>query len=130
MDAPCLALPVIWGAPLRSSRGSEELQRDVVGIAERKARAVMRVHDPAVLDSQLAESGFPLFEFAAVRASECEVVQSNASLVETFGAAVRELMKGDQGLARRPYDVAKRASVLVEDGLRTEECSIPRNTSI
>src|SRR5437868_5919405 len=91
----------------RSSGRSEEFQRDVVRVSERKTRAIGRIHDPTGLDAQLTQLGCPLFEFAAVRARECEVVESDASLIEGFGAAVGKLMQAHQRLADRPHDVTE-----------------------
>jgi transposase len=120
------------GSGFRLSGWSEELQRDVVRIAERKTRAIRRIHDPAVLDAQLTEFGFPLVEFAAVCARECQVVESRSQLSERVATGrKRELVKSDERLtAEHPYDMAKRTGVLVDNGLGTEECLIPRDASI
>lgn len=114
-----------------SAGGSEELQRDVVRIAERQARPIRRVHDAASGDIQLAQSSFPFCKLRAVGTGEREVIEANSALVEWFVAHwVRELVEADECLADEPDDVAERSGVLVEDGFRTEERFVPRDTSI
>ena len=58
----------------------EELERDAVRVAEAQARAVVGVHDAAVADAQLVESGHPSLEFGAVGAAECDMVQADVVL--------------------------------------------------
>src|SRR6516165_5195222 len=107
----------------------EELQGDVVGIAERQARPVWRVHDATVGDAQLIEAGLPLGKLVARRAGEREVGRSRPALVERLRAGrVGELVEPDQRLtADEPDDVPERSGVLVQPGLGTEEPLVPRH---
>src|SRR6516165_5195398 len=110
----------------------EELQGDVVGIAERQARPVWRVHDPTVGDAQLIEASLPLGKLVARRAGEREVVKPRPALVERLGAGrIGELVEPDQCLtADEPDDVPERPGVLVQHRLGTEEPLVPRHAPV
>jgi hypothetical protein len=52
--------------PVVAYAGCEQLQGDVVGVAERQGRAVVGVGDPAVVDAELLQPGLPFFQLGAV----------------------------------------------------------------
>jgi hypothetical protein len=62
--------------------GCEELQGDVVGVAEGQGEAEGVLGDVVVGDPELVQMVLPLLEVAAVGAAEAEVVQSGPELVE------------------------------------------------
>ena len=70
------------------SRRSEDLERDVVGIAERQARSVAGVLDPAVLDAHLVEAGGPLLELTTVDDAERDVRLVERVMAEWSGRIV------------------------------------------
>src|SRR4051812_3211146 len=59
----------------RTWRG-EQLERDVVGVAEREARPVAGVGDLTVFDTELIEMDGPLGELVARGDAECDVVEA------------------------------------------------------
>src|SRR5689334_14504219 len=81
--APTAGVAVV--IDMASGRRAEQLERDVVGIAERQARAVVRVDDAAVLDAERVEVLLPLLELGAVRAAESDVVETWTTLFERVG---------------------------------------------
>ena len=60
--------------PGPSSGRSEELQGDVVGIPERKPRAIIGVNDAAVGDAELIHASLPLLQLGSVRTGEGEMI--------------------------------------------------------
>lgn len=56
------------------TRRCEELQGDVVWVAERQAGAVVGADDPAVLDPEFVQPRLPAFELGSVCAPERDVV--------------------------------------------------------
>jgi hypothetical protein len=59
------------------------------------------------------------------------VVKTRTPLVEGLRTLqVRELVNSDKRSAHQPHDVVKRASVLVNDGIRTEQTLIPRSAAV
>src|SRR5262245_30305678 len=114
---PCVD---VMGA--RSGGRAEQLERDVVGIPEGQARAVVGVDDAAVGDSQLVETGLPLLELVPVLAAEGHVVESGTMLLERLGGLeLREAVHTEQGVAEQVHGVVERAGVLVEHGLYAEQ---------
>lgn len=71
-------------APLpRVSPGrGEELQSDVVGVAEREPRTVGRIDDSTVRDAERVQLRLPLLELCPIGATERDVVQPGTQLVE------------------------------------------------
>src|SRR5689334_9144403 len=108
----------------------EELQRNVVGVAEGKPRPVRCVDDAPVNNSELVELRLPRLQLRAVGTSEREVVQSNPTLIERASCGIRELVEADKRAADRPYDVTERSGVLVQYRLRSEQLLVPRNTAV
>ena len=107
----------------RGSAGRcEELECDVVGVAERQPRSVSRVDDTTVGDAEFVQPRFPLGEFGAIGAGKREVIEPDPTFVERFRREIGELMESDQRAADQPDDVAERSRVLIEDRLRAEEC--------
>jgi hypothetical protein len=87
---------LVYGAQASRRRRSEELQGDVVGIAEGQARAVAGVDDPAVGDVHGVQPGLPPLELGAVGARERQVVEADPALVERLRSPVGELVQPDQ----------------------------------
>ena len=117
--------PVPLGAD-RSGRRGEQLEGDVVGVAERQPRTVARVHDLAVGHAQRVQAGRPLGQFGAARAAERHMVQAGPALVELLLAGqVRKAVQPEQGAAERVDDVPERSGVLVEDRADAEEAGVP-----
>src|SRR5262245_60092667 len=84
----------------------EELQRDVVGVAEGQTRPVMGVDDAAVSDAEALEVLLPRFEFGPVGAGERHVVEARPQLVEGFRARrVRVLVDPVARPAEQPHHV-------------------------
>ena len=77
---------MMWRSRLR--RWREELQRDVVGIAERESRTVRGVDDAAVLNGQLVELRLPLLQLIPTAAGESDMVQARPALVEPTAEAI------------------------------------------
>ena len=110
----------------RSGRRGEQFEGDVVGVAERQARAVAGVDDLAVGDAELVEAGGPLDELAAARAAERDVVETGPALVERLLAGeIGEAVQPEQRVADRVDDVPERAGVLVEDRCDAEDLRVP-----
>src|SRR5207302_2120292 len=104
----------------------EELEGDVVGIAERQPRPVVRVDDPTMADAELVEPALPALQLRAVGAPEGDVVEARAQLVERLRARRRRVeMDAEQRPAHHPDDVMERSGVLVEHGVGIEEALIP-----
>src|SRR5260221_3079651 len=104
---------MIW-VDLRGRR--EQLECDVVGVTKRQTRAVARIDDVTVRDTELVETGRPLFELGAARATERDVIESRPALVEAFGAdQIGEAVQAEHRVAQQIDDVAERTRVLVED---------------
>src|SRR5947207_14287050 len=82
-----------------SGRRSEELEGDVVGIAEAEARPVRSVLDVAVVDAQLVEPARPLLQLAPAGTPEGDVVEANAELAEL-------LLRGPLGVLVQPDEGA------------------------
>src|SRR5262245_25930308 len=61
--------------PARSARRGEHLEGDVVGVAERQARAVAGVEDLAVGDAELVEALRPLLQLGPGGDAEGDVVE-------------------------------------------------------
>jgi hypothetical protein len=112
-----------------SARGGEELERKVVRIAERQARAVRSGDNAPVVDAESVETQLPLLKFAPIGARERDVIEARPSRIErqTGGNWVGELVQAEQRRAEAPNDVAERAGVLVQDRLGAEEFRVPRD---
>src|SRR5664280_1586650 len=112
-----------------SSWWSEELQRDVVRIAERQARAIGGVDDPAVRQAQLVQSCLPIRQIRSVGARERQVIQTDPALVEGLIARwIGELVEPHQGLTDKPDDMAEGSGIFVEDRCRAEQRPVPGDT--
>ena len=112
------------------ARCCEELERDAVRVTEAHSRAVGRVLDAAVLDTELGETTRPLLELGSVGASEREMVEADPVLAEPL---VRcrglVLVQPDQGAVAEEIDgvVEVWIRVLVDHGLGIEQRFVPRH---
>src|SRR3954447_26699045 len=68
--------------PAWSAGQGEELESDVVGVAEREPRAVRGVDDAAVLDAEFVEPLLPVLELTAACAVERDVIEPGPVLLE------------------------------------------------
>jgi hypothetical protein len=111
----------------RSARRREELEGDVVRVAERQTRTVARVYDLAVGHAQRVQAGRPLGQFGAARAAERHMVQARPPLVElVLARQVRKAVQPEHGVvAERVDDVTERSGVLVEDRADAEDPGVP-----
>ena len=107
-------------AYLRGGWG-EELQRDAVRVAETQSRAVVGVHDAAVLDAELIQLLHPSFQLRTVRAPEADMVETNLELGES-PALQRPVMLVDaeqRAVLERPDRVPETGVGLFVDGDRS-----------
>jgi tetratricopeptide (TPR) repeat protein len=118
--------PVPVGAD-RSGRRCEQLEGDVVRVAERQTRTVARVHDLAVGHAQRVQAGRPLGQLGAARAAERHMVQARPPLVElVLASQVRKAVQPEHGVVtERVDDVPERPGVLVEDRAGAEDAGVP-----
>jgi len=113
-------------AARRSGRRREQLQGDVVRVAERQARTVARVLDLAVGHAQRVQAGGPLGQLGAARAAERDVVKAGPALVEcVLAVQVGKAVQPEQRAAQLVDDVPERAGVLVQDRLDAEDAGVP-----
>src|SRR5665213_826740 len=109
-----------------SSRRSKELQSNVVWVTERQSRSVRRIDDSAVGDAKLVQMALPFLELGPVGASESQMIQAGATLVERLGALqVGELVDGDERPSHEPDHVVEGAGVFVDDGIGAEKLLVP-----
>ena len=109
------------------ARRGEELQCDVVGIAERESRTIGCVNDPTVLDAQLVEPRLPLLEVSPTAARERDMVEARPALVEGIRTVwIREIVEAEQGLAtKEPDRVAERTRILLDERRIPDEALVP-----
>jgi hypothetical protein len=89
---------VLWG-------GSEELQRNIVGITEGQSRTVIRIDDASVCNPEFFKPEFPCFKLTPTAAVKRQVVQTDATLVECNPVSrIRKLMKSNQSLTSNEPD--------------------------
>ena len=87
----------------------------------------MGIDDVTMGDAQLVQAGGPEFEFRTVCASETDVVQPWASLIETVSrirCAVR-VQTEQHAAVQRKHDMVEVAAVLIENWVDIEEPAIP-----
>ena len=111
-------------------RRGEELQRDVVGIAEREPRTVRGVNDAAVRQCPARRASTPTARARLGCRTRTHMVQSRPALVKGVRAVrIRELVEAHQGLAaQQPDDVMERSRILVEHGRAADEVLVPGAT--
>src|SRR3954451_10527827 len=98
---------------VRSGRRAEQLERDVVRIAERQAGAVVGIHDAAVRDVERVEVLLPHLELSAVGAAEGDVIETGTMLFERLaGLQLGEAVHPEQGVAEQVDRVMEGACVL------------------
>src|SRR5437763_407452 len=94
----------------------------------------MRVDDPAMLDAELVKLGAPRFKLRSVRASERDMVETSAMLVERpacpasrVSVQAEELPAGK--LENRVVKTAPRL-VFVKHGVRTQQSGVPASAAV
>ena len=113
------------------SRRCEELQGDVVRVAERQARPIRGIHDATVGDAKLVEAFLPRLQLRSVGAAECDMVESGPQFVEGVRAGgLPVLVNAEDCSPKEPNNMVEGAGVLVEDWCSVEEPLIPGSTSI
>src|SRR5580658_9575667 len=106
----------------------EELQRDVVRIAEGQPRTVGSIDDTAVDDTESVEPGLPCLKLTSAATSKGQVIHADPALIEgkTVGR-IGKLVQSDQGPAfDEPDSAPKRAGLVVDDQLGVEDSLVPR----
>src|SRR5450631_3585313 len=66
--------------------GAKNSRAMLSGSRERQSRSVRRIDDSAVGDAKLAQMALPFLELGPVGASESQMIQAGATLVERLGA--------------------------------------------
>jgi len=104
----------------------EELQGDVVRVAEREARAIRGVDHSSVSDAKIIEAFLPRLQLCTVGASEGDVVKPRPQLVEAVGGrGLAVLVNAEQRAPKEPHDVVERAGILVQNRCGVEELLVP-----
>ncbi len=121
-----------YGPRAGSGGWGEELEGNVVGVAEGQAGPVRGVDDVSVRDRELVEPLLPPLELRSIGTGKGHMVQPRSQFARRLGRlGVRVLVEAEESpVAQKPDDVVERPRILVEDGLGIKEPAVPGDAAL